>query len=79
MATYIDGMEGGKHNSDETEVRSRSNFEINISGEGTKKEIIKALEQVLNSLREVSSEDEDAILDGVEWEDATLMTTIKAV
>ena len=79
MATYIDGMEGGKHNSDETEVRSRSSFEINISGEGTKKQLVKALQELIDALNGTTSEDEDAILDGAEWEDPILITTIKAV
>ena len=55
------------------------NFEINISGEGTKKEIVKALQNVINSLESISTDDEDAILDGSVWEDATLLTEIKAI
>jgi hypothetical protein len=75
MATYIDGMEGGKHNSDETECRSPKTFEIKITGEGQRKHIIHALYDVIRSLE---STDENE-LDGSEWEDPVLMTEVNEI
>lgn len=72
MANYIDGMEGGKHNSDKTEHRSPKTFEIKITGEGQRKHIIHALYDVIRSLENTSDED----LDEVEWEDSVLMTEV---
>ena len=73
MANYIDGMEGGKHNSDDAEYRSPSTFEIKITGEGQRKHIIHALYDVIRNLE--NSTDEDLAL-SVEWEDPVLMTEI---
>lgn len=73
MANYIDGMEGGKHNSDETECRSAKIFEIKITGEGRRKQIIHALYDVIRNLE--NSTDDDLAL-RVEWEDPVLMTEI---
>lgn len=47
-------------------------FEIKITGEGQKNHIIHALYDVIRTLE---AADEDT-LDGVEWEDAVLMTEI---
>ncbi len=54
-------------------------YNIQIKGSGTKKEIIKALEGIMASLHSTDGKDEDALLDGAEWEDKTLMTTIQAI
>ena len=75
MATYIDGMEGGKHNSDETECRSPRTFEIKITGEGQRKHIIHALYDVIRSLESTDEHE----LDGSEWEDSVLMTEVNEI
>jgi hypothetical protein len=49
-----------------------NNFEIKITGSGSKDELIAALGTVLSDLK-VSSEQE---LASAEWEDETLMTEI---
>lgn len=53
------------------------NYKIKITGSGTADEIINALKGVIESIEEAKTEG-DAILDGAEWEDATLMTEISA-
>lgn len=47
-------------------------FEIKITGSGTKQELEKALQQVVDNIK--ASTDEE--LDGSQWEDPTLMTEI---
>lgn len=54
------------------------NYEIEIKGSGSRREIIKALEGLISSLNSCEGNEETAIMDGAEWEDATLMTTISA-
>lgn len=53
------------------------NYNIKITGSGTADEIINALKGVIESIEEAKPEG-DAILDGAEWKDATLMTEISA-
>ena len=77
MANYIDGMEGGKHNSDETECRSPRTFEIKITGEGQRKHIIHALYEVIRGLNSYEANEHE--LDGCEWEDSVLMTEVKEI
>lgn len=47
-------------------------FQIKVSGSGTKEEIIKALNSLASSIAETSEEG----LDGAEIEDAVLMTEL---
>ena len=49
-------------------------YEIKITGSGTTSEIIQSLREIIDNLANST----DAVLDGAEWEDATLMTEIKA-
>ncbi len=53
----------------------KDNFEIKITGGGTRKEISDALALISKSILESKVED----IDGAEWEDCTLMTEINAV
>lgn len=57
---------------------AKNTYKIEIKGSGTKKEIIKALEGLIASLHSTDGKQEDALLDGAEWEDKTLMTNISA-
>ncbi len=55
------------------------NYEIKITGSGTAKEIAEALKAVVKNLESATNgKHETALLDGAEWEDATLVTTINA-
>jgi len=60
-----------------TELEENSNIavqlKVNITGSGSKTEIIDALETLVISLK---GEDAQNLADGIEWEDSTLMTEI---
>jgi hypothetical protein len=80
MATYIDGMEDGKHNSDNIEVKNSSKMlEIKITGEGTADEIVGALRRVAKNIALNAAEHGVNMMDGSVWEDSTLLTEIKTV
>ena len=55
---------------------AKQKFTIKISGSGTADEIKKALKNVIESIEETRGDEQDAKLDGVEWEDDILMTSI---
>jgi hypothetical protein len=50
-------------------------YNIKIIGTGTRDEIVDALKVIINAIDDANI----GVLDGAEWEDATLMTTINAV
>lgn len=57
----------------------RNTFNIKIDGRGTSTEIIKALQDIIDGITEAKhSDNEDAALDGAEWEDEILTTVISA-
>jgi hypothetical protein len=56
-------------------LHNQINYDIKISGSGTPKEIVESLMRLIESISETPSV---VILDGAEWEDSTLMTTINA-
>lgn len=66
---YLDHVERIKL---EQEADSKVKFDINISGGGTKKEIIEELYSIIEDLKLKTPED---LLEGVQWESPTLMTT----
>lgn len=49
-------------------------YEIKITGNGTREEIISDLKNIIEGIEAESSV---AVLDGAEWEGATLMTEIQ--
>jgi hypothetical protein len=51
-------------------------FEIKISGSGTPEEIVNALKQIIEGIEENPTPE---ILDGAEWENSILCTTIKSI
>ena len=53
----------------------KEEFEIKITGSGTRDEIIKSLKLIIEGLE---AETSDGVLDGAEWEDSTLCTEINA-
>lgn len=54
-------------------------FKIEIKGSGKAVDIAKSLREIANGIDEaINSGKEDAILDGAEWEDETLMSEINA-
>lgn len=52
------------------------NYEIKITGSGTKEQLEHSLRELARSIQDAKG---DAELDGAEWEDAILMTEIKAL
>jgi len=54
---------------------SKFDYNIKITGNGTKKEIAKELRELADSVEQAKG---DAELDGAEWEGDTLMTEISA-
>lgn len=50
-------------------------YEIKITGSGIREELVKALDQIKDSIQCVYEES----LDNAKWEDATLFTEIKVV
>ena len=57
------------------------NYKIEIKGEGTSKEIIESLKDIIGGIEEAQEGEhpESAILDGAEWEDETLETEIHEI
>lgn len=53
------------------------NYEIKITGSGTAKQIAAALRDIAKNIQSAADGNhEEQLLDGAEWEDPTLMTTI---
>lgn len=54
---------------------NKKEFEIKITGSGTKSEIVAALKTVLDNIKESTTTE----LESVEWEGVTLMTEIDVI
>lgn len=66
---YVENIERIKA---EQKADTELKFDINISGGGTKEEIIKELEEIINDLKHKTASD---LAEGVQMESPTLMTT----